>query len=497
MGQRYAVHFAVEPGEGSGDRGVSLLNQLAETATTWLRERTNHPPVDETTGGWQTDDGRVTVHADRGSAIAVYRFVWTLKRDDSEWTSELQLSTSGDEVDLHAAVHTDQAEDAEHESVRLGLIGELVTRYDCCSMGTRLRSVAESIGEAAVDEFVERRLSLDERVPLVVVSAGRDGRPAIAPSQLQRDLAGLASVYLFDAAASSRLSDRIGRSLSCYAGAVRLYAPGFSDRDRSTQHPFWLANQVRNAARPVWRDIGAQAAQMTVPSSPPLEFFLRQDAIRSAEISRLRDLADEETLAEQVKSLQALVEQERRWREAVIGERDRFQTLYEQAQRLLDAQRSDAEREQSEQDREAGTVSEAVQIAETRRGEHLAFLNSAFTSAEASHYPLPGRALEALSELSKLGTLLATDRVDAEQIVQWLNDRNWECSTESVDTMRRYGSEREFQDETRKRISMPKHVKLGGGSGQDNHLRIHFEWVPEYDSILVGHVGRHLPTGKS
>lgn len=494
MAQRYAVDFAVEPGEACG---AILLEQVAATASDWLRARTQLPRTDQPVGTWPTADGRITVHAGRAGEVAVYRFEWTLERHDSKWTTEFQLSTSGDEVDLHAVVRTDETEDAEHDAVRLGLIGDLVKGYDCRSQGARLRTRSEPIAGVGIDDFVDTLLTRAERVPLAIVSIGRNGRPSLDPDQLQRDLAGLANVHSLDAAASARLSERVGRSLSCYAGAVRLYAPGFADSDRSSQHPFWLANQVRSKTRPAWREIAAQAAQMAAPSTPRVEFYIRQDAIRSVEIERLRDADPDETLTEQVKTLQALVEQERRWRSAVIGERERFQSLYEQAQRALDSQRSDAEREQSEQAREAGTILEAVQIADTRRGENLAFLNSAFTSAERSNYPLPSRVLEALSGLNDLGTSLSTRELDSGQIVQWLNDRNWECSTESEDAMRRYSSQRDFRDETGLTISMPKHIKLGGGSGQDNVLRIYFEWVADYDAILVGHVGRHLRTARS
>ncbi len=57
--------------------------------------------------------------------------------------------------------------------------------------------------------------------------------------------------------------------------------------------------------------------------------------------------------------------------------------------------------------------------------------------------------------------------------------------------------ERRFRDETGQLIEMPLHVKLGGGAGQDNHLRIHFAWSSDYAQILVGHIGRHLRTARS
>ena len=96
-----------------------------------------------------------------------------------------------------------------------------------------------------------------------------------------------------------------------------------------------------------------------------------------------------------------------------------------------------------------------------------------------------------------MGAQLYAGEIQAVEIVKALNEDNIECSTESVDTMNRYREQRLFRDETQRVIEMPLHIKFGGGSGQDNRARIHFAWDADYGQILVGHVGRHLRTGKS
>jgi len=491
MTQRYAVDFQIE---SAGSRGVDLLDQAANTASDWLRELTNLPPLNQPSGIWATDNGRVIVHRERSGSTAVYRFEWSLQRDESKWTTELQLSTSGDEVDLHAVVHSD--DDGSDHGVRLSLIAILVEEFDCRRPGAKLQAIAGQIGQGEIDLFIDGILQQHERPPLAAVSLA-DGLPLLDPNQLQQHLAGLTNVYLLDDAASARLSERVGARRSCYAGAVRLYAPNFTDRDLSTEHPFWLANQIRKQRRTIWRAIAAQAAHLADRSASPAEFYLRQDKIRQDQLEQLQQAAPSAAQGHEVRSLQKLVERERQWRSDAISERDRFQNLYEQAQRELDALRSEVERETSEQSREADSIRDAVQIAEDRSSKQLSFLNSAFTSAEASRFPQINNVLKELDRLNMLAQLLYRGELLPEQIVQWLNDEGSDCSTESEDTMHRYGEERVFRDETGQLVSMPMHIKLGGGSGQNNRLRIHFAWMPEYQEILVGHVGRHLKTSRS
>nr|ACY25455.1 protein of unknown function [uncultured microorganism] len=495
MPQRYAAQFQIEPTDSSGP---ALLNAVAAEAVEWLRVRTALPPAGEDRGTWPADDGRATVYRADDGERAVFRFEWSVRRGNVSWAAELQVSTTGDDVQLHAEVRTDDSDSGEHSGVRIGLVSDLVEKLECRRGGAPLQTRARRIKRTDVAQLVRGELTrADREVPLIAVSTDARRRTIADPDALQARLAGIADVYRFDAEASRVLSELVEPKMSCYGGAVRIYQPGFSKADPAGRHPFWLRSDLTRRLPEVLKEIVGQAGQMVVPNSAAVAYHLVRDQIREAELRALRQDAASRPSSEQVKSLQRLVERERRYREDALAERDRYRSLYEGAQRSLEQQQTEVERERTDELRVPETVAEAVQIAEARRGDHLSFLNSAFESAGESRYALPQRVLEALSALNRIGEELHCGDVTVEQIVQTLNDRNVECSSESVDTMRRYDEARRFRDETGQLIEMPLHIKLGAGRGQDKFLRIHFAWIEDYEQILVGHVGRHLKTRQS
>jgi len=67
------------------------------------------------------------------------------------------------------------------------------------------------------------------RLPVVVSSVLPDtGRPATDPAVLASQLIGIAHVYsILTVPATYELTDRVGKSLSVFDGAVRIYWPGF------------------------------------------------------------------------------------------------------------------------------------------------------------------------------------------------------------------------------------------------------------------------------
>jgi hypothetical protein len=89
----------------------------------------------------------------------------------------------------------------------------------------------------------------DRTVPFIVIS--RDENGLVLPNldeRLAYDLAGLAIVVVADPDASWALTDNLGKSFSCYRGAVRLYWPKLSTTEDPYRHPLWTANRLRSNA---------------------------------------------------------------------------------------------------------------------------------------------------------------------------------------------------------------------------------------------------------
>jgi hypothetical protein len=62
-----------------------------------------------------------------------------------------------------------------------------------------------------------------------------------------------------------------------------------------------------------------------------------------------------------------------------------------------------------------------------------------------------------------------------------------EAETLSKDGRKR----RTFQYDGRE-IFMEKHLKHGVKDSLSETLRVHFEWLPDKERILIGHCGKHL-----
>lgn len=88
-------------------------------------------------------------------------------------------------------------------------------------------------------------LDPNRTVPFVVVSQ-TDGSTALPKldEKLAFDLAGLANVFAVDEDASWALTDALGKRLSCYDGAVRVYWPHFSRESDPYRHPLWTGARL-------------------------------------------------------------------------------------------------------------------------------------------------------------------------------------------------------------------------------------------------------------
>ncbi|AGU51809.1 hypothetical protein VAPA_1c47430 [Variovorax paradoxus B4] len=109
---------------------------------------------------------------------------------------------------------------------------------------------AELITAEDVDVLTSLLLNPTRPFPIVVVSRRLESdRPLVDANLLAENLAGIAKVFeLSDRWAAYRLTEEIGKTLSCYAGAVRLYWPRFKKDDDQFHHRSWMPWMLKDEA---------------------------------------------------------------------------------------------------------------------------------------------------------------------------------------------------------------------------------------------------------
>jgi hypothetical protein len=146
-------------------------------------------------------------------------------------------------------------------------------------------------GELEKDEvrwFVDEILmSPERRLPVVGVSVNATtGDPRIDPSDLQRQLAGMAHVWLIPPDVTWSLGAALENRLGVYNGAVRIWWPGLQLSDSPFDHHLWLPD-----ARHPGNEVAGVVSRSTLARHRPLGAVQR---LRRAQRERDRSRVEEE-----------------------------------------------------------------------------------------------------------------------------------------------------------------------------------------------------------
>jgi len=174
-----------------------------------------------------------------------------------------------------------------------------------------------------------------------------------------------------------------------------------------------------------------------------------------------------------------------------LAERDRETAELRRALGRVEEAPPDA----GEAEPEPASVLEAVERAAARL-TNLRFAPRAFESAADSPFARPGLILENLERLDELAArYLAGDMGEKVSDVAFRLGMNWRGGI-SERTRTRYGREYSFTYEGRT-WELGPHLRIGSGQGAGAIARIYLvlhagdDEIPR--SVIVGHVGRHLP----
>ncbi len=389
---------------------------------------------------------------------------------------------------------------------------------------TRLRSVwlggrpynatSELLSADAIDNLCDDLADPERPHPIIVVSRRtHDDLPLVDAQQLAESLSGVAKVYeLANKWAVFRLTEILGKALSCYEGAVRIYWPRFNLQTEPFLHPLWTPWQLANDG---WADRSLlQIAKSVFDAASfrhvePQEMqVLRRAAerdIRQSVRAHARDSADIDKLLEELYSLEGKLKEAHSKYDNLAKECDTLRansmalasaTSWNQA---LQAPQASAALPQHQPSPPLESVLDALREAQNR-ATHLRFLPSAHASAADSPFKQPDRVLQALDAINEVASI-------------WVESLQ---SGKSVGSLRelfksKYGftyaddvsqtSKSKWADEYKashegKDYDISPHITIGAKQA-DTCLSIHWAWDKDLKKAIVAHVGRHKTNTKT
>jgi len=345
--------------------------------------------------------------------------------------------------------------------------------------------------------------------PIALVSRSiPDEAPMIDSQDLAQRLAGVCKVYeLADKWAAFRLTDEVGRSLSCFGGAVRIYWPRFNSEADPFKHPIWMPWQFKDAntsERTLGHLCGMVFEAAAFRHVEPLAISRirsnaereAREAARSGETSvseLLGDLAEMEAQLESVQRTNAELLLENitlRDNAAALMAHSTWkdQSLTFQAQAPVEILVASS----------PTSVDEAVQQAEAK-AKSVRYLPSAHSSASESPYRQPERVQEALAALEEVAAIWA-ESIDSKKAAgslrQLFKARGFDYADDVSQTSKgKWGSEYTASYNGQE-LDISPHITLGAKQA-DTCLSIHWAWHRDEKVAIVAHVGRHKTNTKT
>lgn len=368
----------------------------------------------------------------------------------------------------------------------------------------------ELVGAAEVELLVSELSDATRPFPIVLVTRRvQDDTPLVDANDLADRLAGAAKVYeLADKWAAFRLTEELGKALSCYAGAVRLYWPKFSAACDPFEHPVWMPWQVKDATT-TERTLGHLSRMIFEAAAFRHVEPVSISCVRAAAEREARETARSGSTKSTEELLDDLIGMEARLKAAEEANAQLVKdnkTLRENAAAYAahlswQGQASTVEEVVSEAPSEAtapASIAEAVRLAEAR-AKSVRFLPSAHTSAADSPYKQPERVLQALSALEEVASIWAETVGSGKgggSVRQLFKTRGFEYADDVSQTSKgKWGAEY-VADYKGQQVDISPHITLGAKQA-DTCLSIHWAWLKSEKIVLVAHVGRHKTNTKT
>lgn len=517
--EREILRVAASVGGNDGElAGAETRNEILK----WAEKRTGGrlPPA-----AWNHDEFEHLAGGRNCTAVRIAddsRDIWAIRADDPDksvaqrvWTTEAIVGRRPGQralFSLRLLVNSPEPE-LRIEPAVPGLVQQVATECGLYRGADQLDAepwVVETDVDA--DLLVDVLIDPAREVPTFVLTVPEYSTDSLAPLIDHRSLAratlGLAKVVVLPARFTWVLTERFGKRLSVYGGAVRVYLPGFTeDANPYGGHELILAERLatpENSAR-----VGAWLRQLAATESLR-RLRLGHDVLSYAnvreqtlDLKRTRLAREGATDTEQLSAAQAQIA-----------------TLKEDLGKALEAQQWLSDEHQAADDR--AKTAEAQLTAASYRIQQLTNQLKARGESPDANVSLPaswadfadwceqnlvGRVLLAPRARSQVKAPLFQDVSTAGRCLLWLaneyrerklsgGDGDLRISIESGIRNERCGAD-SFQFEWQGvRRDVEWHIKNGGNTRDPSRcLRIYYFWDDASQQVVIASMPAHIRTG--
>jgi hypothetical protein len=359
-------------------------------------------------------------------------------------------------------------------------------------------------------------------VPLLLISPYVDGSLSVEPKEVADKLAGLCIVVaLKSLSATFALTSLVGRELSCFNGAIRLYWPGLSSKSNPLQYPLYLPASVKRYEQTkagfegeVIASISSALSLRYIPGTVTRQAAAAFTKSRRDEIEGLKQryekgLADSKDFEGVVK----LVEEERdTYKEDLELAKKRADFLlneleaktqeleqtkknwaaFEEFERAAPETTSQLEEEEGEE--AFSNVEDAVRFAHDKFGDNLEILDSAVEAATNCPFRNPGRVYQALQAVSEVAESWRAS-LDSKSsmgcdLVQAFKLKGFDFKKDISQTCRtKFGDDYKFSFQGDRRFFV-QHI-TEGSRNPNSCFSVHMLFDKTLKKVVIAYVGVH------
>jgi hypothetical protein len=475
-------------------------------------------------------DHRLVIEDTTHASTRIFTLTWDHPgKPDEIWSSVAQLVTDGATVNF--SLHTRLGSRVfliRPTGYQVGtprIVRQLLANMDCSLSGWKLPTEAYPVSLGQVDSFVNEVLLHPKRtLPVVVVSVDPyTDKPVVDPAKWASTLAGVAEVaVMVNKWVSFRLTDILGKPLSCYSGAVRIYWPGLTMDAPPSAHRLWLPDTLKYRAEtePVERGLFGLLCAIAVTQhvESPILTAARAAVEASRDAQRVQAMSDVQShlvekaelekwineawaeiaaLKQKLGFAQQELESTRNDLSAALREADQLREniAYIGAAGSRAARSGDVAPAPEQEPTDFASVLEAYDAAVAKFGgsdSALVFLDSARESAADSPYKHPEQVYAVLSELNKIARRWRDNNGSLGQ--RWedaLAPTGFAYAPKISQTAAgKFRSEYEFFYDGEKRL-FEEHITKGA-KNKNSCFSVHMYRDERRLKLVIGHCGNHL-----